>query len=278
MKPAAVALLPFPTSALTTADSMDWIKSNWNWTSGTSEFLNFVVDPFGGGKIVLRVRYPKSSYAHEVAGGVTGFYLDVFDGANPLRALLSYQVAFSTNFDFVKGGKLPGLYGGDHSGGCWGGVNSDLCFSLRVYAYLPGTTPAFCASPLVSCSTSTYGTSLGRSTWNYTSLGAWSTVVESAVLNSDPSIDGAGTARANGYISTYFNPSGEDAKLAFTKKGIVFRTREEVGFSKLFFSTFFGGGSVDYASTRDVYAYFKDFNIYQGTGDSNASGDVVTVS
>lgn len=126
-------------------------------------------------------------------------------------------------------------------------------------------------------------------------------MVESAVLNSDPSIDGAGTARANGYISTYFNPSGEDAKLAFTKKGIVFRTREEVGFSKLFFSTFFGGGSVDYASTRDVYAYFKDFNvsyascfrlessiadfplarrsqIYQGTGDSNASGDVVTVS
>lgn len=82
------------------------------------------------------------------------------------------------------------------------------------------------------------------------------------MLNSDPSISGAGTARANGYISTYFNPSGENAKLAFTKKGIVFRTKE-VGFSKLFFSTFFGGGTVDYASTKDVYAYFKDFNVSQ---------------
>lgn len=85
------------------------------------------------------------------------------------------------------------------------------------------------------------------------------------MLNSDPVINGVGTAKANGYISTYFNPSGEDAKLAFTKKGIVFRTREEVGgFSKLFFSTFFGGGTADYASTKEVYAYFKDFNVRGG--------------
>lgn len=81
------------------------------------------------------------------------------------------------------------------------------------------------------------------------------------MLNSDPAINGTGTARANGYISTYFNPSGEDAKLAFSKKQVVFRAREEVGFSSLFFSTFFGGGSEDYASSANVYAYFKDFNV-----------------
>lgn len=80
-----------------------------------------------------------------------GFYLDVFGDAVPLRSLLSYQVSFSPKFDFVlgrrirslparlpltvareTGGKLPGLYGGDHSGGCSGGRNSDFCFSLRV--------------------------------------------------------------------------------------------------------------------------------------------------
>lgn len=35
-----------------------------------------------------------------------GFYLDVFGDAIPLRSLLSYQVSFSSNFDFVKGTQL----------------------------------------------------------------------------------------------------------------------------------------------------------------------------
>jgi hypothetical protein len=35
---------------------------------------------------------------------------------------LEYEIAFDSTFDFVKGGKLPGLFGGAAS--CWKGIYS----------------------------------------------------------------------------------------------------------------------------------------------------------
>ena len=48
--------------------------------------------------------------------------------------LLTYEVAFDTYFDWVKGGKLPGLRGGLNSTGCSGGNKADGldCFSSRL--------------------------------------------------------------------------------------------------------------------------------------------------
>jgi hypothetical protein len=48
--------------------------------------------------------------------------------------LLSYEIAFEAGFDWVKGGKLPGLRGGLNSTGCSGGnqANGQDCFSFRV--------------------------------------------------------------------------------------------------------------------------------------------------
>lgn len=43
---------------------------------------------------------------------------------------LEYSIFFPTGFDFVKGGKMPGLYGG-HTG-CSGGQQSEDCFSTRL--------------------------------------------------------------------------------------------------------------------------------------------------
>lgn len=50
---------------------------------------------------------------------------------------MSYSVYFSEDFDFVKGGKLPGLYGGaseDEAKSCSGGRqdNRGRCFSARM--------------------------------------------------------------------------------------------------------------------------------------------------
>jgi len=44
---------------------------------------------------------------------------------------LGQQVGFSDGFDFVLGGKLPGLFGGDSGSGCTGGKGSEACFSTR---------------------------------------------------------------------------------------------------------------------------------------------------
>lgn len=47
--------------------------------------------------------------------------------------MVSYEVAFDTDFDWVKGGKLPGLRGGNLDG-CSGGnqADGDNCFSARL--------------------------------------------------------------------------------------------------------------------------------------------------
>ncbi len=43
---------------------------------------------------------------------------------------LEYQVFIPEDFDFVKGGKLPGLYGGHEA--CSNGETASDCFSSRV--------------------------------------------------------------------------------------------------------------------------------------------------
>jgi hypothetical protein len=42
----------------------------------------------------------------------------------------SYGVFFPVGFDFVKGGKLPGLFGGKKA--CSGGAAAEDCFSMRM--------------------------------------------------------------------------------------------------------------------------------------------------
>ena len=50
-----------------------------------------------------------------------------FSGRDELT--FEYDIFFPNNFDFVRGGKLPGIKGG--SGSCSGGNHDDSCFSLR---------------------------------------------------------------------------------------------------------------------------------------------------
>ena len=76
---------------------------------------------------------------------------------------LEYEVFLPAGFDFVKGGKLPGLMGGP-SGDCGGGADPDGCFSVRLmwrrdgageaYMYVPQggqQDPGFCATPGTKC-------------------------------------------------------------------------------------------------------------------------------
>ncbi|KAG2126842.1 hypothetical protein DEU56DRAFT_982875 [Suillus clintonianus] len=73
---------------------------------------------------------------------------------------MEYSVFFPADFDWVKGGKLPGLYGG-HTG-CSGGAAAEDCFSTRLmwrqggagelYLYAPKSkqTKVLCSDPQVS--------------------------------------------------------------------------------------------------------------------------------
>lgn len=113
---------PMPSTPVSSA--YDYIVSNWYSSQGFygASNIEFVQDPItanNSSNTVLQVKYPAGSYAPVatkngntgVKGG-TEFYTDPYPGVSYNTALLSYDIAFDASFDWVKGGKLPGLYGG----------------------------------------------------------------------------------------------------------------------------------------------------------------------
>ncbi|GAA5874878.1 hypothetical protein JCM3774_006554 [Rhodotorula dairenensis] len=277
MSPAVVSALPMPTAE--TKDASAFIASDWHALRGSDQKeLSFVKDPLDAdGGLVLQMEYPKGSYSGSETGGVGNMQLAVYaEGQN--RAITSYEVGFNKGFDFVKGGKLPGMYGGDTNAHCTGGQNSPSCFSLRlmwrqkgageIYAYMP-TYPTFCSdaagTDTVYCHSDGFGASIHRGAFIF-EAGGWNKVTQVVILNSEPDV-------ANGYLALY---AGE--KLAIELSDVVFRVNTTVTITAMTFSTFFGGSSTDYAATADCWSYFRNFRFYSGREASSATGANVQAS
>ncbi len=198
----------------------------------------------------VRVDYPTGSASQRSAGadgtthGGSQLYLDWSDGPAD-DAYLSYWVRFERDFDFVKGGKLPGLFGGRVTSGRHipDGSNG---FSTRymwrahgageVYAYLPTSV--------------THGTSLGRGTWTWPT-GLWVNVEQHVALNVPGQRDGRVEVWLNG-------------QQVLEVKNLKFRSTLDLRIQGLFFSTFFGGGDSSWATPRDQWAEFADFRLSHG--------------
>lgn len=206
-----------------------------------------VDDPTGHFNKVLRVRYPNGSASPTVTrntGAPVGgaqFYANL--GLEPQDSLhLRYYIRFSETFDFVKGGKLPGLSGGTvHSGGrIPDGTNG---FSTRfmwrrngdgeVYAYLPTSVKS--------------GTSIRRGSWRF-QPGRWYALEQEVALNTP--------GQRNGRIKVWV-----DGRLVLDEGNLVFRTVDTLKIEGVFFSTFFGGDDPTWATPKDTYVEFAKFAV-----------------
>lgn len=79
----------------------------------------------------LQLVYPAYSVnpSSKSPGGAE-FYASPLNLSDAKNVTMEYSVYFPVDFDWVKGGKLPGLYGG-HTG-CSGGAAAEDCFSTRL--------------------------------------------------------------------------------------------------------------------------------------------------
>ncbi|MCE8020592.1 hypothetical protein HOP51_10815 [Halomonas sp. MCCC 1A11036] len=196
----------------------------------------------GIGEPGLRVHYPAgtSSPGDEPRGGA-GFYSDPPSLRGAERACLSYMVRFPADFDFVRGGKLPGLYGGEApSGG--EDVDGKNGFSMRLMWREEGEGELY---PYV---VGFEGDSVGRGFWHFP-VGRWVTVEQEIVLN-DPDLDD-GIARL-----------WVDGRPVLEQQNVVFRTTPEITIDGLMFSTFFGGTGEGWRTPRDQYVDFAAFRFY----------------
>ena len=79
----------------------------------------------------MELFYPKGSVnpGNKPQGG-SDFYATPIPLNGATNVTMEYSVFMDANMEFVKGGKLPGLYGGHQ--GCSGGNVADTCFSTRL--------------------------------------------------------------------------------------------------------------------------------------------------
>ncbi len=192
----------------------------------------------------LRVRYLKDTYGP--TGGLQ-FLTDFSKLSIPPREALSlrYYVRFEPGFDFVKGGKLPGLAGGDHNTGGHKPNGRDG-WSARMMWRPDGKIVQYVYHPDQA---GEYGEDFA---WDYGGCpryfvpGRWY-CVETYVRMNRP-------GKKDGVIRSWLN--GEKA-LEVTD--LRFRDRDSLKIDSLYFSTFFGGADASWAPPREEYADFDDF-------------------
>jgi len=189
--------------------------------------------------------------------------------------LLSYELAFDTGFDWVKGGKLPGLRGGPNPDGCSGGnkPNGSDCFSTRimwrtngageVYAYIP-TPNGLCNGKGILCNDE-FGVSIQRGSFSFVS-GQWNRITMLVQMNDPPNV-------ANGNLVVYYN----DVK-AITQSNLQLRSSSSVTAGGLYLSTFFGGNDESWSPPSDTHTYFRNFRLWGSSAPSNLTGSTVSAA
>ncbi|KAJ4483411.1 hypothetical protein J3R30DRAFT_3284673 [Lentinula aciculospora] len=277
--------LPFPTATLSSSNSQSIIVSEWSLSKGhiqdQASDLAFVEDPFpdrssNSSSAVLQVTYPAGSYSHNTGGSQFENLWNTTDGSSFQSMLLSYEVAFDKNFDWVLGGKLPGLRGGTNATGCSGGDEPTGldCFSTRlmwrpngageVYAYIP-TTSSFCQSTDIVCN-SDFGVSISRGSFTFVS-GEWNRITLFVQLND------LVTTPANGNLRLYFN-----GQLVISRDDLQFRKGSSVDINGLYFSTFFGGSDDAWATPTTTHTYYRDIQLWGSADPANGTAVNSTVN
>lgn len=220
------------------------------------------------GKKAMQISYAKGAVAYnsKALGGVSFYALG--PAGQPINnakvITFSYSVLFEKGFQFNKGGKLPGLYGGtsaSEAAGCSGGHARDSCWSTRLmwrtagagelYAYLPPSAKAsnkaaVCDKSNSSCDLD-YGWSLGRGKWTWTP-GTWQTAAQKVTLNTPGKSDGS--------VVIYI-----DGKEVYAAEGLQLRMSKQSVPQGIMVQSFFGGHTADWACPKDQKAYFSDFSL-----------------
>jgi len=214
---------------------------------GVKEGLcSIVKNPLDSSHKFLQIKYPKGIIQEEK----TRWRL-IFD--KPYEsATVTYKVMFPVGFDFVKGGKLPGFFGGTSPRG---GMKTNLGdgFSARIMWRENGEIFQYMYW-MEKSEDKKWGDDLpwididGNNKPFRFIPGQWHTLTTRIVMNTPGENDGN--------VTSYF-----DGKLALTTNGIFRAKGMNFGIDSFMFTTFFGGNDLTWAPKKDEVAYFGDIEI-----------------
>ncbi len=157
----------------------------------------------------------------------------------------SYRVKFEKDFDFVRGGKLPGLAGGTVTSGQIpdenDGWSARMMFweegKISFYLYFPNQSTIWGERLFLKNS---YGDTIK------VTKGEWHCITHYIQLND--------LGKSNGVLQAWF-----DGKEAFYADTILFRKDDHITIDHLMYSVFMGGGDKSWAPANDQTIFFDDF-------------------
>jgi len=208
----------------------------------------------------LRVDYPARCLGPTGTGGAASCGAQWRSELPSVRdtLMLRYQVFFPNGFEWVKGGKLPGLCGSECNTGGHPPTGTDgwsarimwrSSAQLVLYLYHAGQK-------------GTYGTDI---VWKDSSgstlrveTGKWHQLAVRVMLNTPGTKGGPGLS--DGRVQAWY-----DGRLAADTSGIRFRDLGSMHIDRFYFSTFFGGGTPDFEAPDDNRIFFDDFLVSDST-------------
>ena len=266
------------------------LNADWNTPSfdnGVEQGRVSIVDgaeAYDDGKS-LAVSYPAGLFGSGDSKTGAQWKLDFDQGYEAVE--LEYRIKFRAGFDFVRGGKLPGLIGGE---GNVGGNKPDGTdgFSARMMWRTNGSG----GSNLTSDTNNTGGANQANivqyvyhpdspdpngfgedfdwddgpsGDWKFFEPDRWYHLRHRVVMNTPGQHDGVVQAWLDGVQ-------------VLDRNDVRFRDIGSIEIDQMYFSTFFGGGSQIWATSKDEVAYFDDFVItalnLELPGDFDNDGDV----
>ena len=209
-----------------------------------TEELELVSSPGQEYGTYLRVTYPEGSSSPTSARvegtpmGGAQFYLDA-SGSSSDHQFLRYFVRLSPDFDFVRGGLLPGLYGGAATGAADGepglatrfGWTEDGRGQVYTYASARGAE----SEPL------------GAGSWSWP-VDRWACVEQEVHLGRPGDSDGQ--------IRVWL-----DDTEVWADDALQLRDTRALEIEGVFFSTFFGGSDATWATPRTQWADFAGVRV-----------------
>ena len=214
---------------------------------------------FGGNGAALRVEYDAQGTGPREGGAQWLVeFQDEFE-----EAYLSYRVKFGAGFDFVRGGKLPGLAGGSAPSGSapadgirgWTGR-----FMWRTNFRGVSGDPEQLTSGGISYAKHVHsgfaqdGRQEDEVFW-VEEDGSDSTLVDDVWYTLRQRVRMNTPGQRDGILQIWL-----DNRLVLDQRNLQFRNIPELKLDRLFFSTFFGGGDA-WRASKDEVVFFDDFKV-----------------
>ena len=250
------------------------LNEQWHtplWHMGVRENRAKIVSDDEKGK-ALEVLYPAHQYG---SNGAVAFLNDLSFGTGIERNFeelyVSYDIKFSEDFDFVRGGKLPGLCGynvtQDPGDGCNTGGGFPTGYdgwSARGMWREDGNLENYIYHA------DQFSEYADEERWSVKAeRGKWHTFQHRIVLNT--------VGEANGIVEAWF-----DGVKVLSSNNMLYRKTEDIAINLFYFSTFYGGADPSWAPGSDQFIYFDNFRIattpLPGSGDTLAVADPEPVS